>query len=533
MTKNNLLALPLLIMLNFSIQAQSVVNGAPYKVIDAFTKLYYNDGENVLTIKIDRDLYTLQALNANTLKETARNEFDDFPKGAVREFIKQINGRVFLFYSHFDKSSRIEQLFYRELFIKTATMSDHKKLLSVDSEIAGSLQSRGYFNYFTTDKFDIQESKDGKRLLITYRLKPLKRNDAENHDVIGFHVFDENLNPIWAKQATMPYTEKKMNNLDYTVDSQGNVYELAMVYKDNTTDAKKKGDEDANYRLELLKFKAQTGTLEKTPMEIKGKFLSNGWLYETTDGEIVCAGFYHNGERNSGVKGVFSIRIGKESKGVLSANQYEIPLAILNQNASAREIKKNDKKEEKDEVSMNNLKLQQILINDDGSLVLVGEQEYSITTSYVDANGKYRTSTRYYTDDILLTKIDSNGKLVWMKKLPKRQSGGAFSQLSYRYMKSGNDHVFLYVDNEKNHNLSDSDVPVYQVNVSTGFLTAYVVGDAKGDVKKMPITSLLEINGVKAYQFTPQRILPLNESEFVFEIYKKKKEDLLIKVKIK
>ena len=49
------------------------------------------------------------------------------------------------------------------------------------------------------------------------------------------YVFEKNMAQVWNKEVKMPYTEKKMNNLDYSVDSEGNGYMLTTVYDDNST----------------------------------------------------------------------------------------------------------------------------------------------------------------------------------------------------------------------------------------------------------------------------------------------------------
>ena len=81
--------------------------------------------------------------------------------------------------------------------------------------------------------------------------------------------------------------------------------------------------------------------------------------------------------------------------------------------------------------------------------------------------------------------------------------------------------------------LTENDYPS-QYNVgSGGFLTMYSVNDQSGSVKKNSILNTLNVKGVKLFQLDPDRIQKTSPNSFVFEAYKKKKEDILIKVEIK
>src|SRR5690606_16441195 len=147
-----------------------------------------------------------------------------------------------------------------------------------------------------TDKFDFQRSFDESKLLEQYRMKPAKKSDAVNHDVIGMSVFDQNLEQLWKKEVEMPYTEKKIDNLDYAIDSEGNTYILTKVYKDNSTDDKKSKKGDANYDIELLRIKANSSDIVSTKLSLKDKFISELALFEGPSSYMTCAGFYNKGE---------------------------------------------------------------------------------------------------------------------------------------------------------------------------------------------------------------------------------------------
>jgi hypothetical protein len=67
-----------------------------------------------------------------------------------------------------------------------------------------------------------------------------------------------------------------------------------------------------------------------------------------------------------------------------------------------------------------------------------------------------------------------------------------------------------------------------------GFLTAYRLNNKTGVVEKVSIFNTLDIKEqYKLYQFQTGRMLPVSKDEFIIEFYKKQKEDVLIKIKVK
>jgi hypothetical protein len=217
---------------------------------------------------------------------------------------------------------------------------------------------------------------------------------------------------------------------------------------------------------------------------------------------------------------------------VSGLNTYEIPVEVLNQYASGKSKRKNERKEDNDKAEATNMQLRTIYIHNDGSIVLIGEQYYMEThTTY--SNGRSSTYYSYHYDDILVTKIDASGKLAWMEKLPKRQRGGAGSGgMSYAQLNEKDAHYFVFLDNEKNKDLPLTEVPALHVDNQGGFLTAYRVDVKSGDVKKLTLLDTRDINGTEVYQFSPDRIVSTLRNTFVFEVYKKKKEDILVKVEL-
>lgn len=535
MTKHLLLILLLFAAPLCGYSQAKITTGTPYGVVDAPDKFYFYRGQEILGVKINKkNVITLQKWNAAKLQFRNIRVYNDMPKDYVLERVLEFNERYFIFYSLWDKKNGLEQLFYREVdFSKGEFMGGGTLLLKVEGKITGSLTRTSFYRYGIQDKFDFHTSYDQSKLLVQYRLKPAIRSDAKNYDIIGMSVFNQDLSPAWNKEVEMPYTEKKMDNLDYTIDSWGNTYILTTVFEDNTTDLKKSKKGPANYHIELLRVNAFTAEIDITPITLADKFINKIWFYENAASHLVCAGFYNKGNVLSSANGVLLFNVDQDGK-VADMATYEIPLEVLNQYESRKVKRKNEKKDKKDDAAeFEELELQELILEDDGSLLLIGEQNY--IRSHTHYNGKTSTTTyTYHYDDLLVTKIDSQGALAWMRKLPKRQVGArGKGGMSYKYMRKGDEHYFLFLDNEKNMELPIDKVPARHADGAGGFLTAYTVNNGSGEVKKSSILDTRDVEGMAVYQFLTTRILPLPSNSFIFEVYKKKKEDIWVRVEFK
>ena len=322
----------------------------------------------------------------------------------------------------------------------------------------------------------------------------------------------------------MPYTEKEMNNIAYGVTKDGNAYMLAYI--------------NASKTFELLNI---TSDLKIKPNKINldGTFFFQELkLKETADGNLICIGFYANGvdfKMNWGgsgalslnTNGILSFTIDKTGK-VISKYDLAFPIELINQYESKRAKEKNDKREGEGKAGINDLKLIDVVYGTDGSTIIIGEQQYV-------RNEMYGTSMRniWYYADMVATKFDSKGTVLWMKKLPKTQIGlQGKGGLSVRYIKGQGASYLLYLDNVKNANLKLEEVPEKHTDGKGGYLTAYKIDDATGAIEKHSIFDITDIKGTEAYQFRTPRIFDAADKVFMLEVYIKGKEDTMIKMEL-
>ena len=478
-----------------------------------------------MMVKITGRRVTIQKFSSAGMKFIKIKVHEDMPKGYVMENLRKVGENYYLFYSLWDRANETEQLYYREIDFSAGSFNGPaKRLLKIKGRLAGFFTGGGW-SMGVTDKFSFNVSFDETKLLIQYRRKPLIRDDSKNYDVIGFNVFDPELEEVWSEEVRMPYTEAQMSNLDYSVDADGNAYILASVFN---------GTSRTTSHIELLRIENETGEIDITEIKVGTMFIKNIWLYEGPNDYMVCAGFYSKLKSSNNADGIFLAKAGKDGE-VYDVAKYEIPLSVLNQYTSARTQKKTSKREKKNKAEFDELELRNLIIGDDGSIVMIGEQYYVLVHTSYSSDGKSRTYYTYHYNDMLITKIDPDGELAWMKKLPKRQTGRkGRGGMGYKYVydEKSDEHFLLFLDNFKNMELSLDQVPANHSDGAGGFLTAYKIDGEDGAVTKASIFNVKDVNGTAVYQFQTGRIFSTKPGEIMVEVYKKKKEDVMIRIDV-
>lgn len=513
--------------INFSDEFSYTVSD-PYKVVDGW-KYYFSNDDEVYSIKYGRGNFTFQKFGGDEMNEVKRNEVEKGKDGFTFEHITEFNHRYYFFFSRWDRGNETEQLFVREMdFDACDFIGEERLIVSHKGKISGGFNAGSLFGFggATTDKFKFDQSFDGKRLIVQYRERPEDKRDAYNYDKIGMHVFDGDLESVWEEVIEMPYTEKKMNNLAYTIDGSGNTYVLAEVYNDDTQKRKTR-DGDPNYRLELIKVDGSSQEVSTSKIVVGDKFVTDVGFFEDAQSNIVIAGYYGN-TFGAGTDGVFMARIsaGGELDDVVT---YEVPTEVIKKYMSSWAQKRMDKKEDRgNDISMPNMVLREIHFAEDGSMVIYGERYY-VVSHYNSKTGQ--TTYTYYYQEILASAITADGEIAWMNKYPKNQIGGAGrGGMGYYVMDAGDYQYILFLDNVKNIELPIDQYPKAHKDGRGGYLTGFKVNMENGEAEKLSILNTLDAKGVALYQFNTGRITPLSDNEFTIECYKKKKEDVMVKV---
>jgi hypothetical protein len=498
--------------------------GTPYPVVDAAVKSYASKDGSVVSFKMSRGKVTIQKFGGSKLAQESIEVYEDFPKGTVYEDDIETKDFVYLLYSVWDKANKTEQLFVRAIDLSTGKFVDGgDRVIAVDGKVTGG----------DGNKFKLATSFDNSKLLIYFRKKPESRNDKINKDVIGLYVFSTDLKEVWGKDVEMPYTEARMNNIDYTVDSDGNVFVLTEVMKDGET-RRYDRDDNPNFDYQLVSVSQSGVSVDASDIDVKGKYVTQVNFFEGKDNTLLLAGFYGN-KRGVQVDGIFYCAVDK-SGSQADFKSFEIPTELIKQFMSQRSQDKMDKKEGKGkDLGITNMRLRELHIEADGSILFASEKYY-VVSHYNSKTGQV-TYTHYY-EEMLAGKISKSGELLYMRKLPKKQisptTGSPYYRggLGYRLIESKNNYYFMFLDNIKNLELAENKVPERHLDGKGGFLTAYQMNKETGEVKKLSILDTRDAQGYDLFQFNTERIVALDDDEFALECYIKGKLDIMIRIKV-
>ena len=505
------------------------VAGKPYFSTDSYMTFYLKKGNKILSLKWQDKTGKLQRLDVSKLAFIGEKEYEYaispyFPKGMYMEGFNEINNRCYFFFSLWDKVNKKEQLFANEIdFDKGEFIGQPQLLMQVDGKVKDP----------KFRKFETIVSSDGKTALIKYERVSQVSDDKKNFDVIGLASFDADLKKNAVREIKMPYTERRMKKLDYHIDNKGDVYILAKVFHDDSEEDKKsKSDTEANYHMEILTIMAGSDKIVSAKLDDKDKFINNLQLFEAPKSSgVLAGGYYSNGKGKNfeeNCDGVITFKV-KDNGSLTDKNYFDIPVEVINQYESGKVIRKNERKEENGEgAKFTFLKLKNLKMLDDGSIALVGEQYIENTQNSNVGRGGSVTTVKY--NDILVTKINPDGKLGWMRKIPKQQFGPVANDITFKFLNTSSDLFILYLDNIKNIDLAPDQEPARHLNGEGGYLTTVKMSLIDGATTKTSLFNTREIDSFQLQRFPYSNAIDFADNSFLIEAPKGKTEKVMVKI---
>lgn len=491
--------------------------GTPYKVFDANKKYYFSDPVNnlILAIKKRNNKIIIQRFDLKSLKETKRSSIIPLSNFTYIYDIVRIYGGIYLLQVDHSNGRRNLTLFAQQVNPFNCTlMGDPIPVL--EGKNISTIRTQ-------------QHGKDGNLLLLGFREDKIGNNEQR---FAYCNVLGRDLTSISKHELFLPHKKKQVDIIDYHLDPQGVPYLLTKVHplKNSRRNVIGKGKNAIiNYQLEVLKLDLTDGSYTTTPIKLEHYQIESSWLSTSTDNHIICAGFYSKRESKTiEPDGIFIFKINSETK-LLEDHYYEFPIEILTQYKNARQQSNIAQADRKGQAEMDNLKLKKVLVQEDNSLVIIGEIDFVAT--YTNSSTHTRTSYHYY--DILITKINPDGSLAWMRKLPKRQIGAkGRGGMSFKHMKSNNKHYFIYLDHPKNNIVNVYELPSIYTDGRRAILTAYQVDDKTGRAKKAQILDTQKNKSkYQFFQFNTGRVVPVSTS-IIIEFYKKSKQNILVNINL-
>lgn len=497
--------------------------GEKYKRIKSLSSYYVASGEHMVAIKKGRKDMTIQRFSLKDLKEDVKKRQVIEDKGDFQT-VMNLNGKAVAFYTVKDKA-------FAQRISLTGIIAEKPVLVGSDKDNitndVGFKSTYGFDAGGRINKFVFKKSFDGTKLLVLFRVKTA--NDKA--DKIGISVYDSNLKLLWSRKVRLPYASKRIENEDFAIDNEGSFYMTASIFNSG---AEEKVKLENTYRTEVFKIKENPKDIIKSKIELPGKSIMDAVLGLDKQGKVRISGFYVNNDNKTEASGLFSASLSNEGI-VSSITKSDIPAGTLEQYALKREERINEgTQDEKDKKDFENLKVNDVVYNEDGSAVILGEQRYveSFTTS---SSSGSRTTYKYYYRDVIASKITSDGTIVWFHRLPKYQIGARGKRsMSYLNFKDSGKHYLFHIDDFTNLKRSFDEYPTRYFDGKKEFLylTSYTIDDVTGEVIKEPILTGSDIRNSRLDNLEVYKAAVLPNQDMIFEAYDGKKNNLLLKVSL-
>jgi hypothetical protein len=421
-----------------------------------------NDKDGIVNLFLKKEELSITRFDPKTLNQTGEKmiELTELTSNYYSEIVVDFGTNYFWVHSDWNKKEEKELLYYDKIDVVSGKITSSGNKMIETTKMGGELVrgGGGWPALKMGGKYQFNFSADKKKLLVSYKLVPENRNDKKNYDKIGFHVFDENMNKLWGEEFTMPYTEAIMDNIDFSVDSRGNAYMLAKVYDSEKRKETDKETGKAGYHYEVMKFTKGSKKIINTTITIDDYFIKEASLVENSLNEMIISCTYSKKSKGTGTDGIFLAVM--DQRGAIikyKKGYYEFPLAELEKFESARSKRKMEKN---DDYEASNLKVRNLVVESDGSVFIACEEYYVIVRSYTDSRGSTRTTYTYYYGDMIGVKVNAAGNFEWLRKIPKNQRGSTGrGAMSFKLVNDAEGYYFLYLDNLKNIELKEDEVP--------------------------------------------------------------------------
>ena len=495
--------------------------GPKYKRISNTQEYHFVHGQQMLSLKKINKGFTLQRHTVRNLTKLPATSI--IPDKGDFVSVMQLKDTVLVYYRQKNKLLTQKLRISAKVPITTSTVINAKNTVA---DNFGFTSRFGYDAGNRINAFAIKKSVDQSKFVIVYTdskipgngKKPLKNVVTGNvRKTLNINIYNADMTLDWKRSIEMPYTIKKMNPNDFMVDTRGDFYVLATVFDKEILLAGKRNKKDSNFHMELFKINKDANNWEIKNIETP-KVIEDAVLYSDTSKKPIIIGFYSEKELNGYVSGMFNATI--DSNKTINPIIYPISTDTIKayENRKAIQIKKGfrnpKEKEDLEDIQINKIKAQ-----NDGSFTLFAEQRYAKRNSYY-ANGATTVKYDFYYKNAYATKIDGNGNLLWFNQLPKNQYGRKGKQtMSYQTLHFGNySYVLLW---EKFGNLYKN-VGEFADLLDTGkreylFIATYKINNFSGNVEKLPVINSLEVDRYRLSNFKMDKAVKVNESDIIFE----------------
>lgn len=459
----------------------------------------------------------VQKYSLESLALVKENELDLTYKGfdlnIVNDFIFA-DKVVFITY-YIDKKAKEKHYLIHELLkdsklgntIELAVTEWSKKKIVLTQKALKKLKSSSAysFEYIVSDDFE--------SMLVSYQ-----NNDGDTETVL----FNKDIEEVERTKMEIPFENFKRTSA--RLSNSGRLFMLGHEFTIEETSGLVKREIEKRGDYHVLIHDAVTGDMENEKLDIN-KHIYESSLKILPDESVVVYGMYTN-QTAKGVSGAFFQKL-NSSLDVTFTSLEEFEESFITQFWTARQKKKAEKKKKKKnpkkkaEPSLYSYIMHDLVIKENGDMVMLGEQYYMYVTSrtYTDANGNSHTTYTYHYiyNDIIAVNCTKDGEITWKEKVKKRQhstnDGGYYSSF---YTITQENNVYLMY-NDKEGNMDDAEEATSSKEkreLKRDNVAALITFGEEGETTR---TTLFDYEGEESRNIVPKRCMKMGEKEiFLF-----------------
>jgi len=408
---------------------------------------------------------TLKSFSRNKFIQHYDNNFSldksrviELGKGKDKRRIFKLFGltnKLYMITTNINKKNKKNTLFVETFDKETLKQNnDRRKIEEIDFKNAIKRHNGSFRMKFSNDSSKI----------VIYKQIPYSK--LQDNSIIMFDIFDNQMNMIWQKKVSLPYSNNLFQILDFTIDNEGNVSFVSKIYKNI---CRNEVNKKVNYTIKIFHYPFKSDKQFKYKVDLNNHFLDELELISDNNNNIICAGFFSdkhtlfgrlNWSRNKReINGIHVLKINtKLGKKVYEKHEF-FSKELVSQYLDKKQKKKMAKALSKGEhFGLEQYKLTEIRLKSDGGLYMIGEcitPEYGLGTEIGGGASRNILNRFYHNSNVVVVNIASTGDIVWAHQIPKKQN---LSSCSIYFNKSDaytsmlfNDKIYLlYKDNVKN-----------------------------------------------------------------------------------
>jgi len=424
----------------------------------------------------------LSFIQNQRIKQVAENGFANF------ENAYYFGDKMYVFLS--DKSNG-EMALYYQIYDSELKPSGNSELIATYSN--NKLNAK--------PNFKIIQSWNREYLGVLWEI-PGKRTTS---DIYGYKVFDKGMNPVQSGEYVIPFDGNLTTINEHHISNQGD-YFLSLTEHLRPNDRLLVRSNE-NFKA-IHVYKISNNELKEFQVDLDGKRVDDITLSSNDSSIFTVSGIYGS-SNNSGIEGIFIVRIDSKNDSVISRGMVPFSRDIVFQNLTD---KQRDRAEQRllnrnSEPQLYNYRLRDIYTQPDGTVLGSVEQYYvHRRVTYDNRTGVSSTIYYYYYDDIIAFKIGKSGQFDWQKMIPKSQvsinDGGPFS--SYASFVTDKRMCFVFNDNTRNYNDDGSfsqalnSNSIYSLNLSRRRNTAAIasIDLQTGEITRNTLFTRKELNSI-------------------------------------